>query len=148
MIRYALALAMVGVLSSGVQAQDTPPDLKGTWTGKGKAVVFGSNAHHPGRQGLTAAPRVRDIEVTYIVEGQDGPVAWGRASTAVADRREPFVWAMASDNKSIVGADVDGYYRITLVSPDRLEKCYVHNAARPSRSIVASCHMMDRVKKP
>ena len=90
---------------------------------------------------------MRAIDVTYVVEGQDGNVAWGRASTAVANRREPFAWAIASDNKSIVGADMDGYYHITLVSPDRIEKCYVHNAARPSRSIVASCHMMDRVKK-
>jgi len=46
-----------------------------------------------------------------------------------------------------VGADADGYYRITLVSPDRMEKCYTHNATSPSRSVVAACYMMDRVKK-
>jgi hypothetical protein len=147
MMRSILALAFLGVMTIGASAQDAVPDLKGTWTGKGKAVVYGTNPHHPGRQAIAGAPRVRDIEVTYVVEGQEGRVAWGRASTAVANRREPFAWAMASDNKSIVGADMDGYYRITLVSPDRIEKCYVHNAARPSRSIVASCHMMDRVKR-
>jgi hypothetical protein len=143
-MRSILALAILGVLTSGGHAQGPIPDLKGTWSGKGKAVVFGTNPHHPGKQAISAPPRVRDIDVTYVVEGQDGPVAWGRASTAAADKREPFAWAMASDHKSIVGADMDGYYRITLVSPDRMEKCYVHNAARPSRSIVASCHMMDR----
>ena len=82
-----------------------------------------------------------------MVEGQEGRVAWGRSSSAVADTKEPFAWAISSDNKSIVGSDVDGYFRITLMGPDRMEKCYVHNAARPSRSVVATCYMMDRVKK-
>ncbi len=60
---------------------------------------------------------------------------------------EPFTWAIASDNKTIVGADVDGYFRITLVSPDRIEKCYTHNGSGPTQSIVAACYMMDRIKR-
>jgi hypothetical protein len=54
---------------------------------------------------------------------------------------------MASDNRSIVGADLDGYFRITLISRDRMEKCYVHNGTSPSGSVVATCHVMERVKK-
>jgi hypothetical protein len=54
---------------------------------------------------------------------------------------------MASDNKTIVGADMDGYFRITLISPDRMEKRYAHNGTSPSRSVVATCYMMDRVKR-
>jgi hypothetical protein len=46
-----------------------------------------------------------------------------------------------------VGADMDGYFRISLLSPDRMEKCYAQNAARPSRSIVASCQIMERAKQ-
>jgi hypothetical protein len=42
---------------------------------------------------------------------------------------------------------MDGYFHITLVSPDRIEKCYTHNATSPSGSVVATCHMMDRVKR-
>lgn len=147
MARYAFALAILSVMSHGVFAQDAVPDLKGTWTGKGKSVVFGSNAHHPGRPAIGGAPRVRDIEVTYVVDGQDGRLVWGRASTAVANQREPFAWAIASDNRTMIGADMDGYYRITIDSADRMEKCYAHNAARPSRSIVAGCHMVSRVKQ-
>ena len=29
----------------------------------------------------------------------------------------------------------------------RMEKCYTQNATSPSKSIVATCHMMDRVKR-
>ena len=141
-----LAVMLVGAATAAAQAQDAVPDLKGNWTGKGKAVVFGNHAHHPGAQKPTDPPRTREIEATHTVEGQDGRVAWGRSSSKVADNKEPFVWAIASDNKSIVGADVDGYFRITLLGPDRMEKCYVHNGTGPSKSIVAACYDMTRVK--
>ena len=144
---FVFASALLGATTIGAAAQDAIPDLKGTWTGKGKSIVLGANTYHPGKQTIAGAARVRDIEATHVVDGQDGRVAWGRSSSTVADTREPFAWAISSDNKSIVGSDVDGYFPITLMSPDRMEKCYVHNAARPSRSIVATCYMMDRVKR-
>jgi hypothetical protein len=141
------ALVLLGIGATTARAQDAIPDLKGTWSGKGKAIVFGNNPHHPGSQTATDPPRVHEIEATYIVEGQDGRLAWGRSSSTVADTKEPFAWAIASDNKTIVGADMDGYFRITLVSPDRMDKCYIHNGTSPSRSIVAACYLMDRVKQ-
>ncbi len=141
------ALVLLSAAMTAASAQDAIPDLKGTWSGKGKSIVFGKHAHHPGSQTAADPPRVRDIEATYVVEGQEGRLAWGRSSSAVADTKEPFAWAMASDNRSIVGADLDGYFRITLVSPDRMEKCYVHNGTSPSGSVVATCHMMDRMKR-
>jgi hypothetical protein len=143
----ALVLALLCAAATSARAQDAIPDLKGTWSGKGKSIVFGTHPHHPGSQTAADPPRVRDIEATHTVEGQEGRLAWGRSSSAVADNKEPFAWVIASDNKSIVGADMDGYFRITLISPDRIEKCYTHNGTSPSRSIVATCYMMDRVKR-
>ncbi len=141
------ALALLTVAAASAVAQDAIPDLRGTWSGKGKSIVFGSNLHHPGTQTAADAPRVREIEATYTVEGQDGRLAWGRSASAVANTREPFAWAIASDNKTIVGADMDGYFRISMLTPDRMEKCYVHNGTSPTHSIVATCYVMDRVKK-
>ena len=147
-MRYlVLALALLGTTVPAAQAQNAIPDLKGTWSGKGKSIVFGSHAHHPGTQTIADPPRVRDIEATYVVDGQDGRLVWGRSSSAVADTKEPFAWAISSDNKTIIGADMDGYFQITLLSPDRMEKCYTHNGTSPSKSVVATCHLMERVKK-
>lgn len=147
-MRYlVLALALLGIVVPAAQAQNAIPDLKGTWSGKGKSIVFGSHAHHPGTQTMADPPRVRDIEATYVVDGQDGRLVWGRSSSAVADTKEPFAWAISSDNKTIIGADMDGYFQITLLSPDRMEKCYTHNGTSPSKSVVATCHVMERVKK-
>jgi hypothetical protein len=143
----ALVLALLCAAATSARAQDAIPDLKGTWSGKGKSIVFGTHPHHPGSQTAADPPRVRDIEATHTVEGQEGRLAWGRSSSAVADNKEPFAWVIASDNKTIVGADMDGYFRITLVGPDRMEKCYTHNGTSPTRSIVATCYMMDRVKR-
>jgi hypothetical protein len=144
---FVFALVLLGTAASVARAQDTIPDLKGTWTGKGKSIVFGANPHHPGSQTTMDPPRVRDIEATYVVDGQDGHLAWGRSTSTAANTQEPFAWAIASDNKTIEGADTDGYFHITLVSPDRMEKCYTQNSIPPSRAIVATCHMMDRVKR-
>src|SRR5215475_10431461 len=119
MIRHVFALVILGAAATPACAQDAIPDLKGTWTGKGKSIVFGNNAHHAGRQSTSSPPRVRDIEAIHVAEGQEGRLAWGRSSSAAADTKEPFAWAIASDNKSIVGADVDGYFRITILSPHR-----------------------------
>src|SRR5262245_43910582 len=143
MRRFFLTLALLGVGAVSATAQDAVPDLKGTWTGKGKSIVFGNNAHHPGSQTTNDPPRVRDIETIYTIEGQDGRLAWGRASSAAANTQEPLALAISADNKSIVGADGDGYYQITLLSPDRMEKCYVQNGLNQTRSIVASCHVME-----
>jgi hypothetical protein len=94
MIRYVFALAILGAVATPAPAQDAIPDLKGTWTGKGKSIVFGNNAHHAGKQSTSSPPRVRDIEAIHVVEGQDGRLAWGRSSSAVADTKEPFAWAL------------------------------------------------------
>ena len=144
---FPLLLLGAAATATAASAQDAIPDLKGTWTGKGKSIVFGNNPHHPGSHTTADAPRVRDIEATHVVEGQEGRLAWGRSSSTVADTKEPFTWAISSDNKTIVGADVDGYFRITLVSSDRIEKGYTHNGSGPTPSVVATCYMMDRVKR-
>jgi hypothetical protein len=147
LMRYlALVLAVVGA-ATAAGAQDAIPDIKGTWSGKGKVAVFGNNVHNPGTQTTANSPRLRDIEMTDVVEGQEGRLAWGRSSSAVMETKEPFAWAISSDNKSIVGADTDGYFHITLLGPDRMEKCYVHSGTSPSKSVVAACYAMERVKK-
>jgi hypothetical protein len=146
MRRIALALLLLGVAATSACAQDAVPDLKGTWTGKGKAVVFGNNAHNPGAQTANDPPRVHEIEAKYVIDGQDGRLVWGHSSSTVANTQEPFAWAIASDNKTILGADEDGYFHIMLVTPDRIEKCYTQNGTSPSHAIVAACYTMDRAK--
>jgi hypothetical protein len=142
----AIVSALLGFTTAAL-AQDGVPDLKGTWSGKGKTVVFGNDQYNPGQQTTSDPPRVRDIEVIYTIDGQDGRLVWGHASSRAVDTKEPFAWAISSDNKTIVGSDTDGSYIITVLGPDRMEKCYTHNGTSPSHSIVAACHIVERAKK-
>jgi hypothetical protein len=143
-VKTLMALAlMLAMTPLAADAQDAIPQLKGTWKGTGKILLFGTTEH------LSGSPQnavVRDLEVTHTVTGQDGRLIWGTTSSANNDSKEPFAWALAADNRSIIGADTDGYYRITIVSADRIEKCYAQSATGPRRAIVATCFMMDRVK--
>ena len=146
-MRYLpIALLLMAVVTAA-RAQDAIPDLKGTWSGKGKSIVFGNNPHHPGSEAIANPPRVREFEFTFVVDGQDGRVAWGHSLSTVASTNEPFAWAISGDNKSIFGADTDGYYQMTMMSSDRIEMCYNHNGLSPSGSIVATCAVMERAKK-
>ncbi len=141
-----LILALVGI-SLTAQAQPAPPDIRGTWTAKGKSLVYGNNPHHPGSQTAASPPRVRDFEFTFVVEGQDGRLAWGHNFSKVATTNEPFAWAITADGKTIIGTDTDGYYNITIQSADLIEMCYAQAGISPSGSIVATCYMATRVKK-
>src|SRR5260370_8689351 len=99
LMRYcALILAVVGA-ATAARAQDAIPDLRGTWSGKGKVIIFGGHAHHPGVR-PDSPPTVRDIGMTLLVEGQDGRLACGRSSSANADPNEPFPLAISPDTTS------------------------------------------------
>jgi hypothetical protein len=127
--------------TAAAAAQDAIPSLKGTWSGTGKILLYGTTEH------LSGSPNnavVRDLTVTHSVLGQEGQLIWGTTSSANNDSKEPFAWALASDNETIVGADTDGYYRIALLGADRMEKCYVQTAQSPQHAIVATCFVMTR----
>jgi hypothetical protein len=142
-----LSAALFLSLSSVAIAQEAVPDLKGTWIGKSKAVVFGHNQYHPGGQKPGDPPRIREVEFTIRIDGQDGRVLWGEAwASANPNERDTLALAIAADGKTIIGAGNDGAHYITLVGPDRMERCYAHPGTSPSGSIVAACGTFERMK--
>ena len=138
------AALLTAVVSSSSQAQDAVPDLKGTWSGVARSVVVGSGYHHPGTETDREPPRIREVRFTYTVRGQDDRLVWGTTSSPAFE--EPFAWAISRDNRSVFGADTDGQYRLTVLGPDRMELCYTHAALSPTKSIVASCFVIERAR--
>jgi len=143
MMRLVGAVVLVLCSPLAVAAQDAIPQLKGTWRGTGKVLLYGTTEHLAGSSQTAVT---RDLEVTHTVEGQDGRLLWGITSSTNNDSREPFAWALSADNKTILGADTDGYYLVTVTSPNRIEKCYAQSRNGPRQAIVATCFMMDRVQ--
>ena len=144
-MRTILALFVgIGLLVSAL-AQDAAPDLKGTWSGPFRTVIFGHNPHHPGAETVTGTPRVREIDFTFDFEGQDGNLIWGHSWSDPASK-EPFAATITADGKTIVGADTDGSFTMRITGPDSIDLCYTHTALSPSQSIVASCGSIARSK--
>ena len=139
------AILLATVLLSPASAQDAPPDLKGVWSGVARSVVVGSGYHHQGAETDKDPPRVREVRFTYTVRGQDDRLAWG--TFASPSYEEPFASAIARDNRSVFGADTDGQHRLTILGPDRMELCYTHSALSPTKSIVASCFLIERTPR-
>ena len=72
------ALALLGAVShshagTGLDSESQ----KGTWSGKGKTIVFGNNRYHPGSQTTTSPPSVRDIDGDPRRRGSRGPAGLG-----------------------------------------------------------------------
>jgi hypothetical protein len=134
--------AVVLGLASAASAQDVP-NLQGKWAGSFKTVIFGQNSHHPDGQAAPGQPRVREIDFTFEVQGQDGRVLWGQ-SWSDPSRKEPFAATLMADGKTLLGADTDGSLTATLTGPDRMDLCYTHTGLGPSKSIVASCGEVGR----
>ena len=146
-MRLALMFVLAIGVPAGAFAQDAAPDLVGTWVGTGKSVVFGQNKFHPGSETPASPPRIRELDYTMEITGQDGRLFWGEAwSSASPEVRDTLALALTADGKTIVGADNDGAHYMTLVSPDRIERCYAHPGTSPSGSIVAACGFYERVK--
>src|SRR5262245_66043542 len=119
-----LTVALFLSLSSVAIAQEAIPDLRGTWIGKSKAVVFGHNQYHPGGQKPGDPPRIREVEFTIRIDGQDGRVLWGEAwASANPEAKDTLALAIAADGKTIIGADNDGAHYMTIVDPDHIERC-------------------------
>src|SRR5262245_34525220 len=121
-------LTAISVLATtGVAIAQAVPDLKGTWSGPFRTVIYGHNPHHPGQSTVADAPRVREITFTLEVQGRDGRLLWGQ-SWSDPKQKEPFALTMMADGKTIIGADTDGSLTASIASPDRMELCYTHNA--------------------
>ena len=139
-----IAAAAVLATTTVALAQQATPNLKGTWSGKWRTVILGSNPHHP-PSGPADAPRVREITFTFEIEGQDGRLIWGK-SFSNPERKEPFVATLTGDGRTIIGADTDGSLTMLVGGRGRMEACYVHPANSPSQSMVASCGALQRAR--
>jgi hypothetical protein len=139
-LAFGVGIALL-VTATAAAAQSAMPSLKGTWKGTGKILLYGTTEH---LSGSSRDATIRDLEVTHTVTGQEGRLIWGTTSSPNNDSKEPFAWVLAADNKTIIGADTDGYYHITIFSPDQIEKCYTQSGASSRQAIVATCFTMSR----
>ena len=136
MQRLALAAVLAALASAPVAAQGGFPNLVGTWKGDSESIVLsGGNTHHPGK---SREPRMSNVPFTLVIDKQDGRRFSGTFSSA---RHKETVIAVIARNGAIYLVDDDGYSFGTLLSPNRLELCYMK---REPSGRVASCTEMTK----
>ena len=128
-LAWIIALA---ALSAPAAAQTAFPDLRGTWKGESELIVMGGAGHHPAPQ-AAAAPRLSSVPFTLVIDKQDGRRFSG---TFTSPRHNETVIAVISRSGTIFLVDDDGYNLGTVLSPNRIELCYMHLSAAAR---IASC---------
>jgi len=138
MSKYAWIVVLMA-LATPAAADNAPPDLRGTWKGESQSIVLGGTAHHPGQQ--ANQPRLASVAFTLVIDKQDGRRFSGTFSSA---RHSETVIAVISRSGAIYMVDDDGYDVGTMLTPDRIEICYLHLS---SASRIASCTELTRQPK-
>jgi hypothetical protein len=142
MSKYAwifVLAALATPVAAATQTETAIPDLRGTWKGESQSIVLGGTAHHPGQQ--AGEPRLANVPFTLVIDKQDGRRFSGTFSSA---RHSETIIAVISRSGTIYMVDDDGYDVATMLSPDRMEICYLHLS---SASRIASCTELARQPK-
>jgi len=131
------ALALVSALP--LAAESAIPDLRGTWKGESESIVLGGgNPHHTGT--LPSEPQLRGVPFTLTVYMHDGRRFSGTFSSLRSNEK---IVAVISRNGTIFLVDDEGYTVGTILSPTRMELCYMLVS---TSSRIASC--LELVKQP
>ena len=126
-------LVLVSSATGRAAAQQSIPDLRGTWKGQSESVVRGSGTGTHHEASSAAEPRFTSVPFTLIIDKQNGRRFSGTFSSARST--EPVI-AVLSRTGTIYMVDNDAHAWGTLLAPDRMELCYLHQT--PATRI-ASC---------
>ena len=142
----ALGLGVAVAVGSGPAAAQTPPviDLKGTWKGKGEGILEGATVHSPGHAQAQPAGkyRLRAIDFTFKVEGQEGRRFWGTVTSEhAADTR--WIGSVSPDGKWIYVVGHSGFGDASIVDGDTFQMCF--RDVKPTLAIVG-CSEVKRQK--
>jgi len=133
MLAGLFTAVLVTAVTGRAAAQQGIPDLRGTWKGQSESVVRGAgNTHHVPTTGPDE-PRFTSLPFTLVIDKQNGRRFSGTFSSA---RSTETVIAVLSRTGTIYMVDDDAHAWGTLLAPNRMELCYLHQT--PATRI-ASC---------
>lgn len=136
-MKISMAGLVAAALAGPVQAQDTYPDLKGTWVGKGTAIVLGTPKHHDKTAAKT--PRLSDQNFTFKITDQKDGRFWGTMESPRG--KDLMIGILAPDKKRVLVAGEEGTAEGRLIDANTFEWCYDHHT---KDSIVVSCNTVRR----
>ena len=118
--RISLAGLFTVALAGAALAQETYPDLRGTWLGKGSAIIVGSPKHH--EKGQANTPRLSEQSFTFTITDQKGDRFWGTIESPKG--KEMIIGILAHDKKRVLVSDALGTAEGVLLDANTFEWCY------------------------
>jgi hypothetical protein len=138
-LKFFSIIAFIILAIAPATAQNSIPDLRGTWKGHSESVVWGTGNHHHGSgRPQSEPPRFHSVAFTLKVAKQQGRRFYGVWSSAGGS--EILVGVISHDG-TIYMADDDGYSTAKMLDPNQFEICYLH-VGLDSR--IASCAVMKK----
>ena len=134
-----IVAGLVAALSPAAIAQQSYPDLKGTWTGPGQSVTQGKTDHWP--DAGAAKPDFRKGSWTLVIDQQEGNLLTGSHGMTAGTRHDPVLGVIRADQKTIHMVDDDGTFLTILTGPDTLEMCRTEVTAA---SMLVGCRQLTR----
>jgi hypothetical protein len=121
-------LGGIGILlaASAALADDTVPDLKGTWQIDAKGMAFAIPE--------TSGPEAVEVASVFVVDHQDGFRFSGKEDSHVASGMTPvsdeelFAGVIGIDGKTVSMVDHNGFRNCVILSEDKMECIYRHVA--------------------
>ena len=138
-MKFLWTAVLFALVIGPAAAQNSIPDMLGTWKGTSESVVWGAgNHHHLPEQSTSNPPRFHHASFTLKVTKQNGRNFHGVFSSPGGSE---VLLGVISRNGSIYMADDDGYTTGTLIQPNQLEMCYLKSSLNAR---IASCALMTK----
>lgn len=122
-------------------AQDSYPDLKGTWVGPGQSVTWGKTDQWP--DAGAAAPVFRKGSWTIVIDRQEDNLLTGTQEMTGGARRDPLLGVIRGDRATVLMVDDDGSFQTILTGADTMEMCRIEVTAD---SRIVGCRQLARQK--
>lgn len=119
-MNFSLAGIFAMALTGAALAQDAYPELKGTWLGKGSAIVVGAPKHH--EKGPANTPRLSEQTFTFNITDQKGDRFWGTIESPKG--KELIIGILAQDKKRVLVSTTSGTAEGLLLDANTFEWCY------------------------
>ena len=139
---FSLIVAAFSViLSPSAIAQQSYPDLKGTWIGPGQSITQGKTDQWPNSE--ESGPVFREGSWTVIIDRQEGNRFTGTQGLTGGTRRDQLLGVIRTDQKTILMIDDDGTFYTVLTGPDMMEMCRTEITFN---SHIVGCRQLTRKK--
>ncbi|MEM7223910.1 MAG: hypothetical protein AAF495_13075 [Pseudomonadota bacterium] len=132
-VAFVLAIGLALLLGGAARAQDSYPNMLGTWVGKGEGIFVSS-------PGARKHATFSSVDITVVINQQEDRRFGG--TITMAKGTQPIV-GVITDDGGVWWTEPGGFVEGRLTDPDTFEGCYLRAT---QFSQLAACEVLKRQK--